>query len=39
MLERHRTRVRAHLAELQESLLVLDAKIAGYAGGREDAGP
>ncbi|WP_279356625.1 MerR family transcriptional regulator [Methylobacterium indicum] len=35
MLERHRTRVRAHLAELQESLLVLDAKIAGYAGADE----
>jgi len=35
MLERHRARVRAHLAELQESLLVLDAKIAGYAGADE----
>ncbi|WP_088342816.1 MULTISPECIES: MerR family transcriptional regulator [Rhodomicrobium] len=32
MLERHRDRVRAHLAELEASLLVLDSKIAGYAG-------
>ncbi len=35
MLERHRARVRAHLADLQESLLVLDTKIAGYAGADE----
>ena len=32
LLERHREKVRAQLAELSESLLVLDAKIAGYAG-------
>jgi DNA-binding transcriptional MerR regulator len=32
LLERHRDRVRANLAELQSCLLVLDAKIAGYAG-------
>lgn len=32
MLERHRDRVRAHAAELEASLLVLDTKIAGYAG-------
>jgi DNA-binding transcriptional MerR regulator len=32
LLERHRERVRAHLAELQDCLLVLDTKIAGYAG-------
>jgi DNA-binding transcriptional MerR regulator len=31
LLEGHRARVRAHVAELQASLLVLDAKIAGYA--------
>lgn len=31
MLERHRKRVRAHVAELQACLLVLDTKIAGYA--------
>ncbi|BCM82913.1 MerR family transcriptional regulator [Methylobacterium indicum] len=35
MLERHRARVRAHLADLQESLLVLDTKISGYAGADE----
>ncbi|KTS36229.1 MerR family transcriptional regulator [Methylobacterium indicum] len=35
MLERHRARVRAHVDELQESLLVLDTKIAGYAGADE----
>ncbi|KMO15503.1 MerR family transcriptional regulator [Methylobacterium indicum] len=35
MLERHRARVRAHVDELQESLLVLDAKISGYAGADE----
>lgn len=32
LLEQHRKRVRAHVAELQASLLVLDKKIAGYAG-------
>jgi DNA-binding transcriptional MerR regulator len=32
LLERHRERVRAHVAELKACLLVLDAKIAGYAG-------
>ena len=32
LLEQHRERVRAKLAELSDCLLVLDAKIAGYAG-------
>lgn len=32
LLEQHRDRVRARLAELSECLLVLDTKIAGYAG-------
>jgi DNA-binding transcriptional MerR regulator len=32
LLEDHRARVRAHVAELQACLLVLDTKIAGYAG-------
>ena len=32
LLERHRVEVRAKLAELAECLVVLDAKIAGYAG-------
>jgi DNA-binding transcriptional MerR regulator len=32
LLERHRERIRTHVAELQACLLVLDAKIAGYAG-------
>ncbi len=32
LLEEHRERVRAHVEELQACLLVLDAKIAGYAG-------
>ncbi|MGZ2484148.1 DNA-binding transcriptional MerR regulator [Rhizobium pisi] len=32
LLEQHRERVRAHVAELQACLLVLDTKIAGYAG-------
>jgi DNA-binding transcriptional MerR regulator len=32
MLEQHRERVRIHAAELQACLLVLDTKIAGYAG-------
>jgi DNA-binding transcriptional MerR regulator len=32
ILERHRDRVRAHVAELQDCLHVLDTKIAGYAG-------
>jgi DNA-binding transcriptional MerR regulator len=31
VLERHRHRVGAHVAELQACLLILDAKIAGYA--------
>ena len=31
LLDQHRVRVRAHVAELQACLLVLDAKIAGYA--------
>ena len=34
LLERHREVVRAHVAELQACLLVLDTKIAGYAGTR-----
>jgi hypothetical protein len=32
LLERHRERVRANVAKLQACLLVLDTKIAGYAG-------
>lgn len=32
LLEQHRARVRAHVAELQACLLVLDTKITGYAG-------
>lgn len=36
LLERHRVGVRRRLAELQASLLVLDRKIAGYTGARED---
>jgi DNA-binding transcriptional MerR regulator len=32
MLEDHREHVRTHAAELQACLLVLDSKIAGYAG-------
>ncbi len=39
LLERHRDRVRAHIAELQASLLVLDTKIAGYASSAEDEKP
>ncbi|MGX7708910.1 MerR family transcriptional regulator [Methylobacterium sp. Gmos1] len=35
VLEQHRERVRAHIAELQACLLVLDTKIAGYAGSDE----
>lgn len=31
LLEQHRMRVRAHVAELNACLLVLDAKIGGYA--------
>lgn len=31
LLEKHRQRVRTHVAELQACLLVLDSKIAGYA--------
>jgi DNA-binding transcriptional MerR regulator len=32
MLEQHRERVSTHVADLQACLLVLDTKIAGYAG-------
>jgi DNA-binding transcriptional MerR regulator len=32
LLEAHRKRVRAHVADLQSCLAVLDKKIAGYAG-------
>jgi DNA-binding transcriptional MerR regulator len=32
LLEQHRDRVRAHVSKLQACLLVLDTKIAGYAG-------
>jgi DNA-binding transcriptional MerR regulator len=32
LLEAHRDEVRKHIAELQSCLLVLDSKIAGYAG-------
>jgi DNA-binding transcriptional MerR regulator len=32
LLRQHRERVRTRIAELQSCLLVLDAKIAGYAG-------
>ncbi|WP_290815478.1 MerR family transcriptional regulator [Ferrovibrio sp.] len=32
LLVQHRDRVRAHVAKLQACLLVLDTKIAGYAG-------
>ncbi|AZO21106.1 MULTISPECIES: MerR family transcriptional regulator [unclassified Mesorhizobium] len=35
LLEQHRERVRAHVAELQACLLVLDTKIAGYAGNEQ----
>lgn len=35
LLEAHRERVRAHVAELQSCLAVLDAKIAGYPGDAE----
>lgn len=35
LLEQHRKRVRAHVAELQACLLVLDTKIAGYAGSKQ----
>ncbi|MBY6239621.1 MerR family transcriptional regulator [Methylosinus sp. Sm6] len=35
LLERHRERVRARVADLQACLLVLDTKIAGYAGERQ----
>lgn len=35
LLEQHRERVRAHLAKLQACLLVLDTKIAGYAGNEQ----
>ncbi len=44
LLKAHRERVRAHVEALKACLLVLDAKIAGYAGEEEkchddDAGP
>ncbi len=32
LLEQHRAQVRMHVARLQDCLLVLDTKIAGYAG-------
>lgn len=32
LLERHREKVRRHVAELQDCLSVLDKKIAGYSG-------
>ena len=32
LMEQHRERVRAHVADLQACLLVLDTKIAGYGG-------
>lgn len=32
LLEEHQVKVRAHVAELQACLIVLDTKIAGYAG-------
>lgn len=35
LLERHRDEVRARIAELQSCLLVLDSKIAGYAGSHQ----
>lgn len=35
LLERHRDYVRARIAELQDSLLALDTKIAGYAGSEQ----
>lgn len=35
LLEQHRERVRAHLARLHACLLVLDTKIAGYAGNEQ----
>ena len=38
LLERHRERVRAHVAELQACLLALDTKIAGYAGQEQRMG-
>jgi DNA-binding transcriptional MerR regulator len=36
LLERHRENVRAHVADLQACLLVLDTKIAGYAGANDE---
>lgn len=35
LLERHRINVRGQIAELRNSLLVLDAKITGYAGSKQ----
>ncbi|KNY23042.1 MerR family transcriptional regulator [Methylobacterium sp. ARG-1] len=43
LLERHREKVRRRIAEFQSCLLVLDSKIAGYAGAKaekqDDADP
>jgi DNA-binding transcriptional MerR regulator len=36
LLERHRENVRAHVADLQACLLVLDTKIGGYAGANDE---
>ncbi|AXK80024.1 MerR family transcriptional regulator [Pseudolabrys taiwanensis] len=38
LLEQHRERVRAHVADLHACLLVLDTKIAGYAGLQQRTG-
>ncbi len=35
LLEQHRERVRAHVADLEACLLVLDTKIAGYVGSEQ----
>jgi len=35
LLEQHRERVRAHVADLHACLLVLDTKITGYAGNEQ----
>jgi DNA-binding transcriptional MerR regulator len=35
LLQQHRERVRAHVAKLQACLVVLDTKIAGYAGNEQ----
>jgi len=39
LLEHHRERVRSHVAELQACLLVLDAKIGGYADAEKRMNP